>query len=244
MLALYHNDMSLCAQKVRVCLAEKGLPWEDRHLVLRDGPHQQDWYKQAQPPRGGADPDRRRQGDPGIERHPGISRRRLSGAAAVAGDSYGRAQMRLWTRQLDEDIHDASAASSASASRSVTSISNAASSAMRCSSRSRTCSSASAAATWSRRGRTRSISSSRSSAWSSSSTRWKRRWADIAWLVGDEYTLADVAFTPYLLRLEHLDLLGMVDGTIRGSPIGTPAARRGRALPRRCANGRTRNISR
>ena len=30
------------------------------------------------------------------------------------------------------------------------------------------------------------------------------------WLVGDEYTLADVAFTPYLLRLEHLDLLGMV----------------------------------
>ncbi len=25
MLALYHNDMSLCAQKVRVCLAEKGL---------------------------------------------------------------------------------------------------------------------------------------------------------------------------------------------------------------------------
>ncbi len=30
------------------------------------------------------------------------------------------------------------------------------------------------------------------------------------WLVGGEYTLADVAFTPYLLRLEHLDLLGMV----------------------------------
>ena len=35
MLALYHNDMSLCAQKVRVCLAEKGLEWENRHLVLR-----------------------------------------------------------------------------------------------------------------------------------------------------------------------------------------------------------------
>ena len=34
--------------------------------------------------------------------------------------------------------------------------------------------------------------------------------ADHRWLVGDEYTLADVAFTPYLLRLEHLDLLGMV----------------------------------
>jgi glutathione S-transferase len=33
--ALYHNDMSLCTQKVRVALAEKGLAWESRHLVLR-----------------------------------------------------------------------------------------------------------------------------------------------------------------------------------------------------------------
>jgi glutathione S-transferase len=30
------------------------------------------------------------------------------------------------------------------------------------------------------------------------------------WLAGDDYTLADVAFTPYLARLEHLDILGMV----------------------------------
>src|SRR5437660_1603716 len=45
MLVLYHNDMSLCAQKVRLCLAEKGLAWESRHLVLRAGEHQQDWYR-------------------------------------------------------------------------------------------------------------------------------------------------------------------------------------------------------
>ncbi len=30
------------------------------------------------------------------------------------------------------------------------------------------------------------------------------------WLAGDEYSLADVAFTPYLARLEHLNILGMV----------------------------------
>ena len=29
-------------------------------------------------------------------------------------------------------------------------------------------------------------------------------------LAGDEYTLADVAYTPYLLRLEHLGLFDMV----------------------------------
>src|SRR5262249_42387863 len=44
MLTLYHNDMSLCAKKVRVCPGEKGLPWEDKHLVLRAAEHQQPWY--------------------------------------------------------------------------------------------------------------------------------------------------------------------------------------------------------
>ena len=74
MLALYHNDMSLCAQKVRVCLAEKALEWESRHLVLRAAEHQQDWYRKL---------NRRAvvptlvHGDrviPEFERHPRISR--------------------------------------------------------------------------------------------------------------------------------------------------------------------------
>jgi glutathione S-transferase len=30
------------------------------------------------------------------------------------------------------------------------------------------------------------------------------------WLAGDDYSLADVAFTPYLARLEHLNILGMI----------------------------------
>ena len=30
------------------------------------------------------------------------------------------------------------------------------------------------------------------------------------WLVSDDYSLADVAFTPYLVRLEHLNILDMV----------------------------------
>jgi glutathione S-transferase len=34
--------------------------------------------------------------------------------------------------------------------------------------------------------------------------------ADHAWLASSEYSLADVAFTPYLARLEHLDILGLL----------------------------------
>jgi glutathione S-transferase len=36
-----------------------------------------------------------------------------------------------------------------------------------------------------------------------------------AWLAGDMYTLADVAFTPYLARLEHLNILDMVGDRAR-----------------------------
>ncbi len=37
MLELYHNDMSTCAQKVRLTLAEKGLEWQGHHMDLRAG---------------------------------------------------------------------------------------------------------------------------------------------------------------------------------------------------------------
>ena len=37
MIELYHNDMSVCAQKVRFALGEKTLQWKNRHLNLRAG---------------------------------------------------------------------------------------------------------------------------------------------------------------------------------------------------------------
>ena len=36
-LELYHNDISVCAQKVRIVLAEKGLEWIDRHIDFMAG---------------------------------------------------------------------------------------------------------------------------------------------------------------------------------------------------------------
>ena len=34
MLRLYHYWSSVCSQKVRMCLAEKGLDWESRHVDI------------------------------------------------------------------------------------------------------------------------------------------------------------------------------------------------------------------
>ena len=39
MLKLYHNNISVCAQKVRLVLAEKSLDWENHHIDLKRGDH-------------------------------------------------------------------------------------------------------------------------------------------------------------------------------------------------------------
>ncbi len=49
MLELYHNNISVCAQKVRVVLAEKGLDWVDRHLDLIAGDHNDPSYLAINP---------------------------------------------------------------------------------------------------------------------------------------------------------------------------------------------------
>jgi len=48
-LTLYHNDMSVCAQKVRFTLEEKGLSYEDRHLNLRAGDQKDPAYLKLNP---------------------------------------------------------------------------------------------------------------------------------------------------------------------------------------------------
>ena len=210
MLALYHNDMSLCAQKVRVCLAEKGLAWEDRHIVLRDGTHQQPWYRKLNPR---AVVPTLVDGDAVVpesnviledleETYP---EPRLS-----PKDSHGRARMRLWTRQLDEDLHDASAAiisfgiafrhqyleRGELGTKMLEQIPN----------------------LFKRERRRDVIEKGPDSQHFVIAVQrmvqfldeMEEALAEHRWMVSDEYTLADVAFTPYLLRLEHLSILGMI----------------------------------
>jgi glutathione S-transferase len=215
MLVLYHNDMSLCAQKVRVCLAEKGLEWESRNLVLRAGEHQQSWYRKL---------NRRAvvptlvDGDRVIPesnvileyldeayRDPGLAPK----------DPYDRARMRLWTKQLDEDIHDASAAvlsfgiafrhqyieRGELGQKMLEAIPN----------------------VFKRERRRDVIEQGTDSKHFIIAVErmvlllneMEEALAAHQWLAGDAYTLADVAFTPYLARLEHLNIIGMIGGRHR-----------------------------
>ncbi|HEY6024750.1 MAG TPA: glutathione S-transferase family protein [Pseudolabrys sp.] len=211
MLALYHNDMSLCAQKVRVCLAEKGLEWEDRHIVLRSGEHQKEWYRKL---------NRRAVVPTLVDDQYVIPESnvileyledRFPDPPLQPKNPYGRAKVRLWTKQLDEDIHDASAAilSFGIAFRHqylqrgelgrqmLEQIPNIF-----------------------KRERRRDVieKGPQSQHFFIALQRMiqlleemEQSLSEHSWLADESYTLADVAFTPYLARLEHLNLLRMVE---------------------------------
>lgn len=215
MLTLYHNDMSLCAQKVRVCLAEKGLDWEDKHLVLRAGEHQQPWYLKLN--RRAVVPTLVHDGNVVTESN--VILEYLEDAFPVPRlrpeDAYGKAKVRLWIKQLDEDIHDACAAilSFGIAFRHqylergelgrqmLEQIPNIF-----------------------KRERRRDVveHGTRSKHFLIAVERMVLLLDEMEealgrqkWLAADDYTLADVAFAPYLARLEHLHILGMVGGRQR-----------------------------
>ena len=210
MLALYHNDMSLCAQKVRVCLAEKALAWESRHLVLRAGEHQQTWYRALN----------RRAVVPTLVHDDKIIPESnvileyldetFPDPPLAPADPYGRAKMRLWTKQLDEDVHDASAAilsfgiafrhqyleRGELGKKMLEQIPN----------------------VFKRERRRDVIEKGTGSRHFVIAVErmvllldeMEEALAAQRWLAGDAYTLADVAFTPYLARLEHLNILGLI----------------------------------
>jgi glutathione S-transferase len=107
MLTLYHNDMSVCAAKVRTALAAKKLDWNGVHLDLRRGDAQKPEYLKLNP--NAVVPTLVHDG------------RVITESTVICEyiddqwpdqplkprDSFGRAQMRLWTKQLDEGLHPA-----------------------------------------------------------------------------------------------------------------------------------------
>lgn len=214
-LALYHNDMSSCAQKVRLMLAEKGLEWESRHLDLRAGDHQQDWYIKLNPR---AVVPTLIDGDTVVPESNVINEyldERFPDPPLKPADPFGRAKMRLWTKQLDEGVHDAGIAvlsfglafrhqyltRGEAGKQMLESIPDPV-----------------------KRERRRDVIEKGldSSHFKNAVARLLQLYRDMdaamashPWLAGERYSIADAAFTPYVVRLEHLDVLGLLDPTPR-----------------------------
>ncbi len=104
-LELHHAGMSTCAQKVRILLAEKDLPWISHEMNLRLRDQHRPEYLALNP--NGVVPTLVDDGAPIVEstviceylddRYPEPPLR--------PADALDRARMRIWTKRLDEGLH-------------------------------------------------------------------------------------------------------------------------------------------
>jgi glutathione S-transferase len=105
MLELYHNDMSVCAAKVRTVLAEKRLEWKGIHMDLRARDTQKPEYLKLNP--NAVVPTIVHDGRVLIEST--VICEYLDDAfpdpPLKSGKPFEKAKMRLWTKQLDEGLH-------------------------------------------------------------------------------------------------------------------------------------------
>jgi glutathione S-transferase len=110
---LYHNGMSTCSQKVRVTLAEKGQDFVSHHFNLRAGDQHAPEYLAINP--NGVVPTIIHDGK--VIYESAVVDEYLddifSDPPLRSADPYERARTRLWVKQLDEGLHAASATISA-----------------------------------------------------------------------------------------------------------------------------------
>ena len=102
-LELFHNDKSTCSQKVRLCLAELGLAWTDRHIDLGAEENLGEDYLAINP--NGVVPALRHDGDVVIESTvicEYLCEAFPDEANLLPATPLGRAHVRAWLRYIDE----------------------------------------------------------------------------------------------------------------------------------------------
>ena len=102
MLELYNAPKSTCSQKVRIVLAEKALEWQDRPVDLARQEHLSDWYLKLNP--NGVVPTLVHDGRAVIDSSViGEYIEEVFPEKPLAPDDpWGRAKMRAWRQYIDE----------------------------------------------------------------------------------------------------------------------------------------------
>ena len=206
MLKLYHNDMSVCAAKVRIALAEKSLGFEGVHMELRAGDTQKPEYLKLNP--NAVVPTLVHDRSVVIEStviceylEDAFPENRLR-----PDNAFDTARMRLWTKQLDEGLHIAVGnLSMCIAFRHQLLAKTPAELAAYY---------AGIPSAETRERRRQSVELGMDSpAFRPSLERWRTFCADAEraledgeWLAGRSFSLADIGYTPYMIRLEQLGL--------------------------------------
>lgn len=211
MLELYHNAMSTCSQKVRLALAEKGQGWTGHHLNLRARDQHRPEYLKLNP--NGVVPTLVHDGRAVIES--AVINEYIDDVwpdpPLRPKDPWGRARMRLWTKQLDEGLHAASATISACiafryqfmAGKTDEQIRETLAGYIDPVKRARMSENV--------------LEGVKSSHFVAALARVRKMLDDMEaalgdgpWLAGEAYSLADIALTPYVTRVDHLQLGGQI----------------------------------
>ncbi len=206
-LMLYHNDMSVCAQKVRMALAEKGLAYEGKHLNLRRGDQMDAAYLALNP--NGVVPTLVHDGVVVVESI--VINEYLDDAfpepALKPRDAASRARMRWFTKHIGAGIFPATGVVSMSvvfhhqySAEVVDELAKKRGSAYR-------------------RRFEQLKKGVDNPAFPDALARLDKMLADMEkslatdgpWLAGRDFTLADIAYAPYVTRLDHLKFGGMLD---------------------------------
>ncbi len=201
---LYHSEMSPCAAKVRMLLADKQVAWESMLLDLRAGDAQKPDYVRLNPNQ--MVPTLVCGDDVVIESNIILEyiEDRWPEPAARPADPNRRARMRLWMRRLDDTIHAATVVVSVCIAirhqilkRSPDDVQrwldNMADPARRARSRAAIEQGMDASHFAEAVHRLRDLYDAL-----------ERTLAADPWLAGDSYSLADIAYSPYMLRFEQL----------------------------------------
>jgi glutathione S-transferase len=206
MIELYHASMSVCSEKVRMALAEKGLSYTSRFMNLREGDQQAPDYVRLNP--NAVVPTLVHDGNVIIES--AVINEYIAevfpGPPLTTSDPVARARMRVWWKQLDEGIH---------AHTGVISFALAFRYQMLQKPRSEIDAAYAKMVDPVRRARMRDVLDKGvdSEHFAPAVRRFDKLIADMQaalergpWLAGTEYSLADIAYAPYVTRLDHLQM--------------------------------------
>lgn len=211
MIELYHASMSVCSEKVRMALAEKGLDYTSHFFNLREGPQQSPEYMKLNP--NAVVPTLVHDGAVIIES--AVINEYIAevfpGAPLTTSDPVSRARMRVWWKQLDEGIHAFTGVISAALAFRYQHLKK----------------SPADLKTYfdkmvdpARRERMRNVVEMgvESPHFVPALRRFDKMLADMEtslasgpYLAGQDFSLADIAFVPYVTRLEHLQMSHMWD---------------------------------
>lgn len=102
MLELYHTPQSTCSQKVRLALAEKLVAWSERRMDWLKGEHLEDWYLDLNP--NGTVPTLVHDGEPVVDSTVinEYIEELFPEPPLMPADPLKRARMRTWRQFIDE----------------------------------------------------------------------------------------------------------------------------------------------